>query len=178
LDLSIPEGSADLLADVNVERDAAQGAWKFDRKALLTPYTQYGRLVVPTAPPEEYDLTLIVERQSGGQEFAIGFVRGGAQSAFFLDANAGRNSGIDPNARTAYSGKLLETDKPVTIVCKVRREGLLVTANGNRVFFERTDAPFAAVPADWQVRDSTRLFVGAHASRYTIHKLMLTPYRR
>jgi tetratricopeptide (TPR) repeat protein len=178
LDLAIPVGSVDLLADVNVERDGVQGSWKFDKKALVTPYTQFGRLIVPTAPPEEYDLTLIVERKSGGQEFVIGFVRSGVQTAFFLDANAGRNSGIDPNAAGAFAGKLLEVDKPATIVLKVRREGLLATVEGNRVFFERTDTPFAEAPSDWQVRDSSKLFVGAHASRCLIHKLMLTPYRR
>jgi hypothetical protein len=61
---------------------------------------------------------------------------------------------------------------------KVRREGLLVTIDGERVFFHRTDAPFDSAAEPWKPERDDRLFLGAELTRYRIHKLMLTPYER
>jgi len=177
LDLTIPEGSIDLLRDVDPKQDAVSGSWKFEGKALVTPFLPHARLQLPTTPPEEYDLTLIVERKSNRKEFVIGFVRGGAQSAFFLDID-GNASSLDPSGRGGHRGALLNSNQPATVFCMIRREGLLVMVDGQRVFFERTDARFPQVPETWKVPDETKLFIGSHITKYYVHKLMLTPYQR
>jgi len=176
LDLTIPKGSTDLLRNVSVKRDAVKGVWKFDGHALVSPPTLLARLEIPQRLPEEYDLTLIVERKSNRKELVVGFVRGGVQSAFYLDADGA--SGIDPDGRGAFRGDVLTNDRPATLVMKIRREGLLITVDGKRIFFQRTERAFPETPAEWAVNDASRLFLGSRAGKYYIHKLMLTPYRR
>jgi tetratricopeptide (TPR) repeat protein len=177
IDLVVPPGSHDLLADVDVQSGAVAGTWSFSGKTLVSPMSSRARLRIPTELPEEYDVTLIVERKSNRLEFVVGFVRSGVQSAFVLDAD-GKVSGIDPQTHSAHRGTVLTNDRPATVNMKVRREGLLVTVDGHRVFFERTDAAFSATPPDWQVPDETKLFIGSHFTRYHVHAIVLTPYRR
>jgi hypothetical protein len=61
---------------------------------------------------------------------------------------------------------------------KVRHEGLLVTVDGEQVFFHRTDGPFDSVRDPWKPHGADHVFLGADVTRYRIHKLMLTPYER
>ena len=177
LDLGVPSGSHDLLGDVNPTGDAVQGGWKFDGKLLVTPVSPHARLQLPAKPPAEYDLTLIVERKSNLKEFVVGFVRDGVLSALLFDVD-GNASGLDPGGRGAYRGRVLAKDRPATIVCKIRHEGLLVSVDGRKIFFERTAGAFPHVPDEWKVPDASKLFVGSHISKFYIHKMMLTPYRR
>jgi hypothetical protein len=178
LDLTVPAGSINVLADIDVVRDSVEGRWSFSKLALGTPVHPFARLQPRVKLPAEYDVTLIVERRGGVQELAIGFVRGGVQSVFFVDANLGKKSGVDPDAEGAYFGQLLPKNELGTIVLKVRHEGLLVTVNGKRVFFQRSGQPFAAVPEKWSIRDSSAMFLGANNSKFLIHKLMVTEYKR
>ena len=177
LDLAVPEGSVDLLRQIDLVKGAVQGHWTFAGAALATPVTGFARLQIPAAVPDEYDLTLIVERKSNRKEFVVGLVRGGAQTALVIDGAGGQATGFDPTGPGAYHGAVLQGG-PVTLVCKVRREGLMLTADGKRIFLERSAEAFPAVPDDWKVSDETALFVGTNSTRCLVHKMMLTPYKR
>jgi tetratricopeptide (TPR) repeat protein len=177
LDLTIPPGSIDLLSQINPRQDAVKGNWSFDGKTLVSPVVAGALLQLPQPPPAEYDLTLVLERKSNQREFVIGLVRAGVQNAFFLD-EGGKASGLDTSARGAYQRQVLTNDKPVTVVLKVRNEGLLVTIDGERIFFERALGPFPPAPQPWRTPEPSRLFLGSQISKYVVHKLMLTPYRR
>ncbi|HEV3417700.1 MAG TPA: trypsin-like peptidase domain-containing protein [Pirellulales bacterium] len=174
LDLTIPAGSRDLLGDVSVRRDALNGVWKFDGGALVSPLVANAMIGIPSDLPDQYDLTLVLERKSNQKEFVIGFVRGGQQSAFLLDAGDGA-SGLDLDARGVHQGRLLTNGQPATIVLKVRSAGLQVTVNGAVIFETRTTDPLPPSPSEWKPADPTHLFLGTQLTRYAIHKLMLTP---
>ena len=66
---------------------------------------------------------------------------------------------------------------PATIVCKIRHEGLLVTVDGQQVFFRRTNTALPSTPTSWKMPDESKLFLGTQMSRYHVHKFMITPYR-
>jgi len=176
IDLEVPEGSYDLLRAIRLSRDAVKGTWKFEDGALVTPMSTYAVLAVPVALPREYDLTLIVERTANVKELAVGFVRGGVQSVLLLDTDEGNTSGLGSAAARAHRGRVLKNNQPATVVMKIRDEGLLVTVDGRRVLFERTSSDLPGLPPEWKVPDASKPFLGSHMSRYTIHKLVLTPY--
>ena len=117
---------------------------------------------------------MIVERKSNKKEFAIGFVRAGRQSVFLMDIG-GNTSGLTAEG-TGHRGEVFTNNRPATIHCMIRHEGLLVSVDGKRIFFERTTDPLPTSPSQWQVRDRTKLFLGSNMSRYYIHKLILKPY--
>jgi hypothetical protein len=144
----------------------------------VVPLASAALLEVPFDLPDEYDLTLIVERVSNRKELVVGFVRDGVQSAFLFDADTGKASGIDLADSHAYQGRVFTNGQPATVVMKVRHEGLLVTVDGEQVFFHRTDGPFDSVRDPWKPRGADHVFLGADVSRYRVHKLMLTPYER
>ena len=100
------------------------------------------------------------------------------QSAFTIDGEEGTASGIDLAAASAWHGRLLSANKPAVVVCKVRKEGLLVSADGKKIFLQRAKGPFAPVPDEWKMPDGGRLFLGSNTSKYLVHKLILTPIKR
>jgi tetratricopeptide (TPR) repeat protein len=176
-DLTIPRGSTNLFSELDVRADAVSGTWKFDQHALVTPITRNARLQLPSKIPAEYDLTLIVERKANLKELVIGFLHNGTQSAFLVDAQDASASGVLGMRSGVYRGQVLEPRKPVTIVMKIRKEGLLVMAGDESVFFQKT-ASFPAVSETWDVPLDDRLFLGSNLTRFHIHKMMLTPYHR
>jgi tetratricopeptide (TPR) repeat protein len=174
LDLTVPPGWQNLLREVKPSADAVHGKWKFVGKALCSPLTSYARLQVPAKLPKEYDLKMIVERKSNKKEFAIGFVRDGRQSVFLMDIG-GNSSGLTLEGN-GHRGEVFTNNRPATIHCMIRHEGLLVSVDGKRIFFERTTDPLPTNPSQWQVGDRTKLFLGSNMSKYYIHKLILKPY--
>jgi tetratricopeptide (TPR) repeat protein len=176
LDLSVPAGSEDLLRAIRPARDAVKGTWKLQDGALATPMSIYSRLTVPVALPREYDLTLIVERTANVQELAVGFVRGDVQSVLLIDTDKGNTTSLGSSSSAVFHGRVLENNRPATIVMKVRDEGLLVTVDGERILFERTSSSLPAAPDDWRTPDAAKPFLGSNMSRYVIHKMMMTEY--
>ncbi len=178
LELAVPEGSTDLLRTLRLKQDAVKGVWKMEHDALASPFVPNARLAVSSALPEEYDLTLVLERKSGQKEFVVGFVRDGVQSAFTIDGEEGTASGIELSAASAFRGRLLSANTPAVVVFKVRKEGLLVTADGKKIFLQRDRRPFAVVPDEWKMPDAGKLFLGSNTGKYLVHKLILTPIKR
>jgi len=176
--ITLPTGAVDLLRTVSVRQDAFKGKWTEDDNGILSPTILLARLKLPAKLPEEYDLLLVVERQSNKGEFVVGFVRGGLQSMFHFDAERGKVSGLDLGSRDAHRGPLFTNGKPATIVMKVRKEGLLVTVDGQRIFLARSAEPFPGVPLEWSVRDDKNLFVGAEGSRYRIYQAAFKAFER
>jgi hypothetical protein len=105
-------------------------------------------------------------------------VRGGRQSVFYLDAERGKASGLDITSRDAHQAAVFTNGKPATVVMKVRKDGLLVSVDGKRIFLQRSTDPFPSVPEEWSVRDDNTLFLGAEGSRYRIYQAALKAFLR
>ena len=87
-------------------------------------------------------------------------------------------SGLDIAARDSHQGAVFTNGKPATIVMKIRKEGLMVSVDGQRIFMLRSDDPFSPVPEEWSVRDDATLFIGAEASRYRVYQAALKAFER
>ncbi|MCE9552991.1 MAG: trypsin-like peptidase domain-containing protein [Planctomycetes bacterium] len=176
--VALPAGAVDLLRSVTVRHDAFKGTWTEDDNGILSPSIPCARIKLPAKLPGEYDLLLVVERQSNKGEFVVGFVRDGRQSMFYFDADRAKVSGLDISARDAHQGAIFTNGKPATIVMKVRKEGLMVSVDGKRIFMQRSTDPFPGVPEEWNVRDEATLFIGAEASRYRIYQAAMKAFER
>lgn len=80
-------------------------------------------------PPEEYDLSMVVERTQGLDEFSIGLVGGGKQFNVFFDRE--RASYMNVQGQPKKMGGLFgEEGKPRHLKFMVRKEGLVIQVDG------------------------------------------------
>jgi V8-like Glu-specific endopeptidase len=172
-----PAGSIDLLSTIDVARDADRGVWKLDNGALVSPVSAGALIKVPGAIPPQYDLALTIERKANQKDLVIGFVRGGQQSAFLLDAD-GTVSGLDLYSSDAHHGAVLTNGQAANVILKVRKIGVQVLVDGKVIFERRSSDPLPSVSAEWKPRDEAKLFLGTQQTRYAITRLTLTPIER
>jgi len=131
-----PSGSVDLLRLVDVKKHAINGDWKIESGILVMPPTKASALELPYAPPEEYDLRIVVAgAPTRGEGLAIGLPSGENLMQVNVDAQGGNYSYVegDPTKETFFSGRALKGDGPWTILCSVRKSRLLVTVNGEKI---------------------------------------------
>jgi tetratricopeptide (TPR) repeat protein len=168
-------GSEDLLAGMRTDQDAVKGSWKLEKGVLMSGGVNAGIIKLPTNVPQQYDISMVVERKSGTKDLVIGFVRGEQQSAFFVDRD--KLSGPNPDDRRgSYKGELLKVDTPTTVIIKVRQAGVQVLVDNAQIFLHRGEGGFDAVGPDWDPNEAGTLFLGTNATRFNIHKLYLTTY--
>lgn len=164
---SDPVAAVDLLDGLDTSRNTIKGLWLTDAGKLISLASPNARIQIPAELPQEYDLTMDVTRLEGDGELAVGFVREGTQSVFLIDAGGSR-SGISGHSAGVHSGPVLPKDKTVHLLLYVRRVGLAVEADKQRIFFEKTSDDFPATPATWRVRDAFQLFLGSNESSFRI----------
>jgi hypothetical protein len=180
-----PQDAIDLLALVDLEKDQVSGEWQKDGNQLISPKEYGARLELPYQPPEEYELTVIVEpldephglllgQRSGGQRFATlihypANGKGPSQSALenIDDQNVG-------NASTVRR-EVLVKDRPSQIVCTVRKDSVSVTCDGHELLNWRGDAKRLSLSDYWKTPNETALFLGAYDCRYRFSRVTLTP---
>ena len=176
-------GAVDLLRLIDPKRDGVLGDWAMNGKTLVCNRPMVcARLQVPYEPPEEYDITAVVERTEGDTSLYIGVAGAAFQAYVAVDDWHGTLTGIGyvdgrttKDNETAAPGKRFTNGKPSTVVVAVRKDGITVTVDGKKVtaFKGATTrlsiAPLLAVP------NRRALFVGATDSRYVFSKLQLTP---
>jgi len=180
-----PEGGAgtiDLLDQVDVPQDALAGIWGFQGRALITPATEYGRLQIPVAPPEEYDLSIVLTRKRGVHSFNIGFLLGGRQAMIAIDTNEGKTSclclagGSDPfDNETRFEGKNLKWNKKGLIKVFVRKDSVNVTVDEHTVVSWKGSPAALDFPPGWSVTNPKALFIGSWDSVFRIDEMTLTP---
>ncbi len=101
-------------------------------------------------PPEEYDLEADVTRTEGSGSVILGLYAWGRQCRVVIDgdADSGPRTGLapmngkwvtDPAYPGGVVGPVLQTGRPSTIVCRVRRKSLLVTCDGRTIVDFRDD---------------------------------------
>ena len=162
----------DLLAGVDMSRHAIKGLWLSDAGSLISLASPNARIQIPAELPQEYDLAMDVTRLEGDGELAVGFVREGVQSVFLIDTGGSR-SGLSGYSAGVHSGCVLPQDKTVRVLLYVRRAGLAVEADKQRIFFEKTYEDLPATPSAWRVRDSFQLFLGSNESSFRIDFLRM-----
>jgi hypothetical protein len=178
-------GSLDLLSRIDVKRDTVTPDWKLAGGALTGSQTgSPTKLQTTFTPPEEYDLTLVVEQKdvaTGG--LFIGLIGGGKQFLFGLGDSF---SGIDNlNGQTmadsgiGIAGRIFASKAPRTINFMVRKDVLIVQADGKDHFAWKADWNKVSVRASLAVQSQNTLFFTISRSEsasltYRISRMTIT----
>lgn len=139
--------TVNLLQKVDLARDQLSGTWK-DASGIAGSAAgeEHARLQVPYVLPEEYDLTIVVERKEGTEDFGVGLVGGGRPFMFHFDVGAGSWSGIiTPGADGSLSKVTERKGKffgkgPKTLTFMVRKDAFFLLVDGKE---------FAKLKPDW-----------------------------
>jgi hypothetical protein len=171
-------GPVDLLRLIDPAKDAVQGSWSFSGKVLVTPAG--GILQIPYLPPAEYDLTIVAEKKDVAL-FFVGLVAAGTQCSVLLDHNGSAASciglfgkGVAGEPSTFYAGEAFPRTAPSTVVCAVRRAGIVITVDKKKIVEYRGDCRKLPLDPGWTIPDGKALGIGSN-SPYHVSKIVLTP---
>ena len=177
------EPPVNLLELIDVKKDAVKGAWNLSPKGLVSPGQRFSRIMIPYAPPEEYDLTIVAERHGKSNSLNLGLAVGDVQFLVILDGyfnNSGYVSGLEMiGGRPFFSnesttkGAIFEDGKRTQVVCSVRKGRVTVTAGGKKVFDWKEDFKRLSLHPGWAVPRKDCLLVGSWTSVVRIEKLEL-----
>lgn len=177
--------AVNLLATLNIEKQAFAGEWKVTAGALSCAavvkdgLTHQGRLMVVEEAPEEYDLQLNVERSNSKDAFGVVLVGGGRQFLFLMDHGLKMTSlwqldGKDGDrSEVAKLGQILEDRRPRNVTVMVRAQGFVVQVDGKDHFSWAGDwnrlsmAPYHEVPK----KKGIFLFIGG--GEFKVRKALL-----
>lgn len=176
-------GPVDLLRRIDPARDAVRGEWRREDGALRTPPVRFAQLRIPYAPPEEYDLRMVVERVSGLNSVTLGLTAGGRRFALVVDAfDHDPYSGLDlmdgvafPDNEAAHPGRILKNGEPTEVRCAVRRDRFRAWVGGEKIIDWKADWSRMSLYKDWTAPDAGPMFLGAWTAPFRIHALELTP---
>jgi len=171
-----------LLALINVRRDAVAGTWRAANGALLSPDMRNARLQIPYIPPQEYALQIVVTRTSGTAALMVGLVTAQRQFGAVIDGG-GKDAGglclIDGKEyrknETAFRGHFLTKGKAHKLVYVVRDSSVNVYCDGRELIAWRGDPRRLSLSGGLAVRDPRVLFLSTWASNFVIHSITLTP---
>lgn len=173
----------DLLRMVAPAKDQVVGSWTAKGDALLSPPDVAHALIqLPYKPPEEYDLTLEVERKVGSGSLDIGLAVGQAQFLVVIEGWGDNSCGVDridgkdSNANeTTIRGAFLAAGRANTILCSVRRNSLTVTIEGKEIIRWKADYTRVSLGPSYAPRNRDVLFLGTMATGYAIRAISLAP---
>jgi hypothetical protein len=179
--------TVDLLARIDPKKDGTAGNWKFAAGVLncgktdpsIAPRLQISAF---TEVPEEYDLTLAIERKEPGDWLGLMLIGGGKQFAFFFDAHNSTYSGLansegnvinSPN-ELSVPGVAFVAGKPRTIVFMVRKEAFIVKLDGKDFLTWKADWSKAYPSHFLTSSGKNTINISTHASTWAISKIVLT----
>jgi hypothetical protein len=178
-------GSLNLLRLIDLKQDPF-GEWTQDSGTLLSPADNFTRVLIPYAPPEEYDLTVVADRTQGSDGLVFGLIRGAVVYAIWIEgySNLGGRSGIEnidgvlfEKNPASFQGTLLTNGKTSTIVISVRKTSITASVDGKNFLafqgnFSRVNGIGATI---WKVAGWKGMYLGTCGSRYKISKFQLSP---
>ncbi len=171
----------DLLSQIEPSRDQVRGLWSTESGCLISPSFDAASLVIPSAVPKEYVLTIVAERVANSDSFGIGLLMNGRQVLVVLEGWGRSLSGLNTvdgrtadNNDTTYRSPVFVAGSPCTIVCSVRDSHIQVTCDGRTIIDWRGNAHRLALDRRfWFDLPSDKLFLGTWQSSYRISKLEL-----
>jgi serine/threonine protein kinase len=186
----LPGKAVDLLAAIDLKRDAPQGNWTMRDGALQMPASagrQFSMLRLPVDPPSEYDVNLTLSRPQGSTSDAaliLVFALDGHQGGVMMDGpgKAKRFWGVEMidgkpllGNGTAVFDKARLTTAPSRVVVKVRHDGVAVMANDTPVLQWEGSGEQLSLHKTWPaVGRQPALILLSHGD-FNIQQLTLVP---
>ncbi|MCA9049621.1 MAG: formylglycine-generating enzyme family protein, partial [Planctomycetaceae bacterium] len=182
-----PVDSIDLISLIAPEKHSVRnGLWSIDQGVLQSPFVEqkYSVIEIPYYPPEEYDLSLLVERVTPVPEvlgiglwvqdrYVVAVIDGWTGRASGLEVLDGRNASAN---ETTVQRRILATNTKQAVTCQVRKSGVTVLVDGETVIDWKGDASrFSAPIPQWRIPYSRNLFMGVNSAEYHFHEVTLTP---
>jgi len=176
----------DLLALIDPARDSYGGTWKQEGTALrCTADAHSNKLTIPCEVPDEYKLTLRVQRIPGGAEtkevLLLSLPIGKSKAVVGIDGYASTISGmyidyVDFN-RSPYSyrgGPCIPEGSPHDLVIIVQRDHVQVSCDGTKIIDWFGNSERLTVP-HFFVTPSRRLALGSWDQAFRFEKVELEP---
>ena len=184
-----PTAPVDLLALIDPVRDSVTGGWSLLDGTLVAPQSSNARLQVPYNLPDEYTVTLVIERKSGTKGFHTGLVVAGYRALVSLDVSNdkdGRGYGIQRldgmtwnqnETSRLQQPSVLPLDQKQTVVFTVRHDQITVVCNDSTLIDWKGDPERLALDALDQERipNPKQLFIGESECVFHISKMELRP---
>ncbi|HXX92656.1 MAG TPA: hypothetical protein VEN81_03425, partial [Planctomycetota bacterium] len=181
-----------LISLIDADLDSVVGDWSVQGGKLGSPKRsrppRMHLLQIPYVPPEEYDLTLVIESKGPfdpkGDTTSVdfGLPWGEIRPAVVLDGWDGTVRGLSlidgKNAsenETTGRTRIFTDGTPHTVVCSVRKAGIAVTVDGKSILDWKGEAK--RLSSDWTYRDlpdKRTPFLAAWIG-YVFHKIELSP---
>jgi hypothetical protein len=172
----------DLLRMLDPVMDTVSGSWRVAKNQLVCSRSPEARIQLPFAPPDEYDLKIVVERRSSDNvSFHVGLVGNRRQFLATIDGFGIPRTAIEliDGAASEMKGthhdiQLLKWRKRSTIVCSVRRSRLKIDVDGRTAIDWEADFGRVSLPPQWRVREDQVIFLGTWNSEFFIYEIVLT----
>jgi hypothetical protein len=176
-------GAVNLLRLIDAKEDAVEGVWTLDGAVLVSPVLPWARVQIPYAPPDEYELSVTLERSQGDNAVGIGLVHGGTFAMLFDTYPAsGGKSGLDTldgltmdRNPLAVNGLFIKNNVPLTIVVTVRKSGVTATIDSKVVYSWQGEYRRLSPSPVFKPKDPRMPVVGAFDSSVRFTKITLTP---
>lgn len=172
----------DLLEMADPNKHFKTSRWLKEDGKLISPKIPGARLELPFIPPDEYQLTLIVEpldephglvlgQKSGNHRFVslFGFNRNGIRSA--IENLDGQNVGNE----TTFEGSLFKTGRLSQVIVTVRNGGVRMSVDGRTIVDWTGDRDRLSLSDYWKTPNESALFVGSYECSYRFHRITLQP---
>ncbi len=177
--------NVDLFTRIDLKKDIVVPTWKFAGGALIGTGTRdaAAKIEASYTPPEEYDLTLVLERKETGNEvpyFVVGLVGGGKQFTFILERNLGQSglwlfkgqNAIDSGL--GVPGQVFPKGKARTFVFMVRKEAFIVQLDGKDWFTWKADWSQVSFEGQFAVPSKSSVFFAVGIATYNVTRAVVT----
>jgi hypothetical protein len=184
-------GVVDLLAIIDPKKDFVLGRPinktsppRFDGKRLIMDVDYFDRIDLPYVPPPEYDLTVVLQRPSGGHSLYMGLSNGQRQWCAAIGGWFGTpgilnvdGKAVELDDATKKASKLVDGEGATgTFTYSVRKSGFTASLNGKTAIDWTGDYSRLSLPADIAPsKQKGALILCCRESRLIIQKILLTP---
>ncbi|MDZ4286832.1 MAG: protein kinase, partial [Prosthecobacter sp.] len=183
---ALPPGAIDLMALVDVKRDARSGLWGNTPEGLSLRAETYGALEFQVGVPEEYDFEIEFTPQNKGNNVNQYLTAQGHSFAWKLNAHArtpplygfelldGKFSKDNKEAATVFN-KVLEPGTRYRSTVEVRKGSLRALLDGEEVLKWSGDYSRLSMEEGIKMHDPKHIGMGAYKRQVLFHSAVLRP---
>ncbi len=178
--------SVNLLETLDLERDAVSGDSELKDNGLVIQQNKRALVNFPAEVPEQYQLTMVVERLAGQQSLFLGLPVQGGYVAVGLDSFRGKFSGLNQldgagerNNLTTYRRQLLPWSKRRQVTVTVHKGHIHAAVDGE-TFLDWHGSPqrLSVSGDDWEKLDQDNPSLVSYGALWRVVSLELRPIEK